>query len=138
LPYICYNEDRKLLSRKELAMAGTTRVRKEKKFGLEEHRDLLCKNCKNRITSPDKTVTVDGEHVHTFTNPEGVTYRIGCYASAGGCIITGLPTFEDTWFEEFCWDFALCSSCFTHLGWYYLGESESFFGLTLDRLTTKR
>jgi hypothetical protein len=52
----------------------------------------------------------------------------------------GEPTAEHSWFKDFTWSFTICSNCLVHLGWFYLGGSESFFGLIVDRLvdaTTK-
>jgi hypothetical protein len=110
------------------------RIRTEKKFGLEEERSILCANCGNTITTPQSIITVDGHHTHRFTNPAGVTYEIGCFSSADGCIILGDPALVHTWFEDFSWCFSNCSSCFMHLGWYYKRENESFFGLILAHL----
>lgn len=116
-------------------MSNAAKVKKEKKFGLDKHRHVLCRNCMSTITSPDTIVTVDGEHIHAFINPAGIKYTIACYSSALGCITHGILTLENTWFDGFSWNFALCSQCLIHLGWFYHSQSEHFFGLILDRLT---
>jgi hypothetical protein len=110
------------------------RIKKEKQFGLKKDHVILCRQCGNKVTSPDCIIAVDGSHQHTFTNPAGVVYDIGCFSFADGCFIHGEPTFEHTWFEGFCWNFSLCSHCFSHLGWFFNGGEESFFGLIVDRL----
>lgn len=110
------------------------RIKSEKRFGLKEGQVILCKNCKNIVTFPAHNITVNGEYIHKFTNPEGVTYQISCFSSANGCIIHGIPTMDHTWFDGFSWSLSLCSNCFTHLGWYYKCKDQSFFGLILDRL----
>ncbi len=110
------------------------RIKTEKKFGLEEERSILCANCGNTITHPQSIITVDGHHTYSFTNPAGITYEIGCFSSADGCIVHDEPTLDHTWFEGFSWSFCICSSCLTHLGWFYQSGNENFFGLILDRL----
>ncbi len=110
------------------------RIKFEKKFGLEERHFVLCRYCGNRITTMEHIISVDGQHTHTFTNQQGITYEVGCFSSAIGCVIYGNPTLELTWFDDFCWSLALCSSCLFHMGWHYKSEEESFFGLILDRL----
>jgi len=110
------------------------RIKIEKRFGLKEGQLVLCKNCRNMITLPVHNITVNGEYIHEFTNPAGATYRISCFRSASGCIVHGMPVMDHTWFEGFSWSFSLCSNCFTHLGWYYKSDNQSFFGLILDRL----
>lgn len=111
------------------------RIKTEKKFGLREEQYILCKQCSTVITSPEYMISVNDFHRHTFFNPAGITYQIGCFSSAGGCIVHGTPTLEHTWFAGFRWNFALCSGCLSHLGWYYQNGSESFFGLILDLLS---
>jgi|Deesub1362A_J573_1020465.scaffolds.fasta_scaffold00169_42 hypothetical protein len=112
------------------------RIKVEKRFGLKEGQAVLCKTCKNIITLPAHNITVNGEYIHEFTNPEGVTYRISCFSSASGCMVHGIPVMDHTWFEGFSWSISLCSNCFTHLGWYYKSDDQSFFGLIVDRLLT--
>ncbi len=79
-------------------------------------------------------ITIQGQHSHTFTNPAGILYTIGCFSKADGCIVHGMPTTEFTWFEGFRWSIALCGGCLIHLGWFYQSGSEAFFGMILDRL----
>ena len=109
-------------------------IKTEKKFGLGEDHFIVCRNCGNRITTPERIISVNGEHTHTFTNPEGFTYDIGCFSVAEGCDVYGEPTREHTWFHGFTWRFCVCSGCLMHLGWNYEREGESFFGLILDLL----
>lgn len=109
------------------------RIKSEKKFGLEKH-SILCANCGHEITTPEHVITVDGDHIHRFTNPAGITYQVGCFSSADGCLVQGSPTLEHTWFEGFSWSFSTCSNCLFHLGWYYESKHETFFGLIIDHL----
>ena len=100
----------------------------------KEKSEILCRVCKNKISSLDEMVSIDGHHRHTFTNPLGIVYEIGCFSAANGCMVLGSPTLEHTWFPGFSWNFALCSQCFSHLGWYYQSAGKSFFGLILKNL----
>jgi hypothetical protein len=111
------------------------RIKAEKKFGLRNKHVILCSNCGNSITLPEYTVSVNGEHIHTFTNPEGFSYEIGCFSDAQGCIVDSDPVMEHTWFKGFTWRLSLCSSCLVHMGWCYERGSERFFGLIIDRLS---
>ncbi|QTA79743.1 CULT domain-containing protein [Desulfonema limicola] len=103
-------------------------------------RAILCRQCKNKITSSSNRIEKNGSHKHIFNNPGGYIFEIGCFGAAPGCVNQGPPTLEFSWFAGFNWRFSLCSSCHIHLGWVYqsvggqsLGSS-SFFGLILDKL----
>jgi hypothetical protein len=96
---------------------------------------ILCRTCANRITSPEEMVKQSNRHVHTFRNPAGISYTIGCFKKAPGCLSLGESTDEFTWFPGFLWNYAVCSRCFSHLGWFYQTPGgDSFFGLILNQL----
>lgn len=77
----------------------------------------------------------EGEHVHTFTNPDGLVFRIGCFHKAYGAEPEGAPTLDWTWFPGYAWQAEHCSSCATHLGWKYRkSATDVFHGLILDQL----
>lgn len=105
--------------------------------GTEEGKEpcIICRFCSHVITTPDTMMDIDGGHCHTFTNPLGVTYSIGCFSAAKGCVNTGDPTLEFTWFPGFAWEYALCGNCRSHLGWYYRSGESGFYGLILNNLT---
>ncbi|RJR19002.1 MAG: hypothetical protein C4581_05600 [Nitrospiraceae bacterium] len=109
-------------------------IKSEKKFGLSEDHFIVCRNCGNRITTPESIISVNGEHTYSFTNPEGFTFEIGCFSAADGCYVYGEPAMEHTWFNGFKWNFSVCSSCLIHLGWHYERGEEHFFGLVLGLL----
>ncbi|CAN2040732.1 CULT domain-containing protein [Candidatus Magnetomoraceae bacterium gMMP-15] len=101
----------------------------------KEKNQILCKICKNKITLHDNIIEINGSHKHIFTNPAGIIFQIGCFSMADGCIQHGLSTTEHTWFAGFSWRFAFCSSCHSHLGWFYHSKgTESFYGLILNYL----
>lgn len=98
---------------------------------------LLCAACAHPITSARARREVGGAHAHTFMNPAGLVFHIGCFAEAPGCTELGAPSTEWSWFPGAAWRIALCASCRTHVGWSFesgAAESGRFWGLILDRL----
>jgi len=113
------------------------RNRLEEQDEEEEEKEnlILCRNCRNRITSADNGIFIDGLHRHVFSNPYGIVFEIGCFGSAEGCLNRGMSTTEFSWFEGFSWRYAICSRCHVHLGWYFQSRgTESFYGLILNNL----
>ena len=105
----------------------------EKESDKEEY--ILCRQCRQVITSSAERIEVQGSHQHTFANPHGIVYQIGCFRSVMGCRYGGPATKEWSWFIGFSWRIAVCSMCLTHLGWLFTTNgSASFNGLILDRL----
>ncbi len=102
---------------------------------IEEEHVIVCRACGHGITTVERMRSMCGQHAHTFTNPGGIVYRVGCFWRADGCTVHGTPTLEFTWFDGFAWAVALCANCLIHLGWFYRNEEEGFFGLILDRLS---
>lgn len=99
------------------------------------HEDLRCKACKHKITTHTETINVSGAHQHTFANPNGIVFEIGCFKIAPGCRHTGPFTPEFSWFPGYSWQISVCGSCLTHLGWRFVSaENDFFYGLILDRL----
>ena len=94
---------------------------------------LLCAACANPVTGRDLRVEESGAHQHTFTNPAGFTFTIGCFSDAPGCAQSGVYTYEWSWFAGHEWRYAHCRQCQAHLGWHFRGV-DHFFGLILDRL----
>lgn len=100
---------------------------------------LFCRRCGHRVTGGRWRSSVGGDHEHTFFNPAGQVFRIGCFREAPGAKPVGPPSDEFTWFRGYRWRMAFCTACATQLGWFYAGEGPppAFFGLILERLTTK-
>ena len=101
----------------------------------KEHR-LFCATCRYPVTHQNQRISMQGGHEHRFTNPLGITYSIGCFREAPGCMTMGEPTMEYTWFKGFLWRIALCAHCHAHLGWHFQAEGEYFHGLIINRLTS--
>jgi hypothetical protein len=102
----------------------------------EEEKYIRCFDCGNPITHPSERISIDGSHAHTFANPSGIIYEIGCFRSVGGCGYIGPATDEFSWFKGYSWKVAYCGKCLKHLGWLFISPaSDPFHGLILDRLT---
>lgn len=97
-------------------------------------RALGCAFCRRPITSSAAAIEVSGAHEHSFTNPAGITFRIGCFADAAGLTRAGPSTLEWTWFPGYAWQVELCAGCREQLGWFYRSPHGRFHGLILDNL----
>jgi len=95
---------------------------------------LACAGCLQAITTAAARTAVGGAHEHTFTNPAGFQFHIGCFARAAGCRAIGEPSTYWTWFAGYSWQVEHCSACGEHLGWLFRGQGHVFHGLVLDRL----
>lgn len=104
------------------------------RLGDDEERVLVCRACRAPVSRADFAIAMDGAHQHTFFNPAGVTYEIGCFSAAPGCAQVGPPTAEFAWFAGYRWCYALCRSCDVLLGWYFTGRGNGFWGLIVNRL----
>lgn len=79
-------------------------------------------------------MAIGGAHAHTFTNPHGLRFHIGCFSSATGCVVSSDPTTDWTWFPGYAWQVENCSSCGEFLGWRFRAPADEFHGFILDRL----
>ena len=97
--------------------------------------DVQCASCRWPISSVDARIEMSGRHDHHFVNPLGYEFHIGCFDEALGCAISGNAAAADSWFPQFRWQYASCSRCAKHLGWYFQSsEGIHFYGLILDRI----
>ena len=96
---------------------------------------LLCKVCTAPITSQQQAVSINGQHEHAFFNPTGIAFEIRCFQQAAGCLVQAEPCAEFSWFSDYYWQYASCSNCLTHLGWFFTGkEKDAFFALIANRI----
>ena len=99
---------------------------------------VRCRQCLNIITHPDERMAVQGSHQHTFANPHGIVFEIGCFKTAKGCGYAGPSSDEFSWFPGYWWRIAVYLRCSMHLGWLFDSpDSDSFHGLILDRILTR-
>lgn len=107
----------------------------EKHLDPEDSKPYFCKFCGNLVTFRGYEISVQASHEHLFTNPDDVSFQIGCFKEAEGCIPIGTPLDDWTWFAGYQWQVALCVNCMNHLGWRYSGDlGNSFYGLIMNRL----
>ena len=101
----------------------------------EEEEYILCRQCHQAISRPADRIMMQGSHRHTFANPHGIVFEIGCFRSVTGCGYAGAASDDFSWFAGYSWRVCLCALCLTHLGWMFsrMG-SDVFHGLILDRL----
>jgi len=101
----------------------------------EEEEYILCRQCRQAIAKPAERIAMQGSHRHTFANPHGVVFEIGCFRSVKGCGYAGAASDEFSWFAGYSWRVCFCSMCLTHLGWMFIQKGgDIFHGLILDRL----
>ncbi|MFN7976414.1 MAG: cereblon family protein [Acidobacteriota bacterium] len=124
-----------MISTPIVALLRAPRSRDDAALAPEHQRSLLCRACREPVTSHGERAAIAGSHVHDEVNPSGFRFRIGCFQHAPGAIAIGVPTLEHTWFAGYAWSYALCRGCREHLGWLFENTAlPPFFGLVLDRL----
>jgi len=101
-------------------------------------RYLLCGLCGHRITHTGEGIGVGGSHRHTFANPCGHVFRIGCFRTAPGCRPASTETTDFSWFTGYAWRIQVCANCFSHMGWEFRSEGHGFHGLILERIVEER
>lgn len=96
---------------------------------------LRCSQCTILITQNKFRIAMNGQHEHSFFNPQGIVFQIGCFSNASGLRTCSPPSGEFSWFPPFQWQVVQCSNCTAHLGWYFQNaEQYGFWGLILNRL----
>lgn len=96
---------------------------------------IYCRSCGNAITARDQKIQVNGSHAHTFFNPAGIVFELGCFRLAPGCLTAGKPSPEFTWFPGYVWRVVMCRRCKVHLGWVFAMGEHTFHGLILTKLS---
>jgi peptide methionine sulfoxide reductase MsrB len=95
---------------------------------------LRCAACEHRITEHAYRIERGGAHEHTFVNPAGHAFRIGCFVAAPGCAHVGAPSEAFSWFPGWRWQIAVCGRCGAHVGWIFRIAGEQFHALILAAL----
>ena len=109
-------------------------TKNSKKKDPEEKKTILCRECLNIITEPEEKIIINGSHTHSFANPHGLVFQIGCFGAAKGCVFDGFFSDEFTWFKGYSWKVAVCKKCGSHMGWKFNSPASGFAGLILDNL----
>lgn len=96
-------------------------------------KDLTCSECKHPVTKVSERVEVFGRHDHSFRNL-GYLVQLGCFRDAPGCLGVQGISHGYSWFRGYAWQIQVCRNCYTQLGWKYMSEDESFYGLIFNTL----
>lgn len=112
-------------------------VEEETDFLQRQDEAIFCASCGEEITRTKHTISRDGGFEHSFANPAGILYRIGCFAEAPGVGGVGPESDEFPWFAGYTWQVVICRGCSTHLGWRFWSPEDEFWGLILQQLSTK-
>ena len=118
-------------------MLDATRERETKRdagAGDGEGTRLVCAACGHAVARTSARREVSGAHEHTFVNPHGHVFHIGCFSPVTGATAIGVPSHQFSWFPGYTWRVALCVGCGVHLGWRF-GNGGGFWGLIVDRLS---
>jgi hypothetical protein len=111
----------------------------EKRLSIFEDEDnmrreqLVCAKCRHLITTVAEKVEVRGRHDHAFVL-YGDIIQLGCYRKAPGSIGVERISNGYSWFRGYSWQIQVCEACFTQLGWKYMSQDDSFYGLMFKML----
>jgi hypothetical protein len=95
---------------------------------------LLCTACGHPATGVAEKTEIFGRHDHAFRYYNEVV-QLGCYRNADGCIGVDRISHGYSWFRGYAWQIQLCKNCSTQLGWKYMTDDDSFYGLVFDSLS---
>jgi hypothetical protein len=128
---------RKLLDKQGLPVVKRNLSSEKQKEEADPMQVLVCRQCRKRIADETWRISVDGGHRHSFANPHGLVYEIGCFESAVGCMGVGPTSNEFAWFKGYSWQVVICAGCLVHLGWFFQSAGQRhFYGLIFDRLVS--
>jgi len=138
-PSICYKYEKlplcfKLRPEKPDRGAPAREIQENLEQKEEMVQAVRCRVCRYIITSEPEQISINGAHQHVFANPHGLVFETACYQRAMGCVVTGSPSNEFSWFSGYLWQIALCGGCLNHLGWRFTSGTNIFFCLICDQL----
>ncbi len=115
-----------------------TDVQSETQTQEQEEPVITCRSCNVVVTKPEFQIEIDQRFSHTFANPSGHVFEIGCFSKAVGCVRGSAPSDEFSWFSGYVWTVGVCRNCQAQLGWVFSSAKDAapnlFFGLILDQL----
>ena len=103
----------------------------------ERERWVVCNACGGLVADGRAKTVVGGAFAHSFINPAGMIFRVGCFAEAPGARATGEASEHWSWFAGFKWQAGLCVACGRHLGWFFTGGERGFVALILDAVSER-
>ncbi|MFZ7112254.1 MAG: cereblon family protein [Desulfatiglandales bacterium] len=98
---------------------------------------LVCASCGHFVTKVAEKIEVRGRHNHDFPYYGGVV-RLGCYRNAPGCVGIDRISSGYSWFRGYSWQIQLCRHCYIQLGWKYMSDEDSFYGLVFKNLREEK
>lgn len=137
---LVWNQDSTLNFLREMAPAAgsNTAETSEPEKDEADRGGIFCRRCGWRITEESSRITVNGLHHHTFFNPAGLLFELGCFRYAPGCLVHGEASGDFSWFAGYLWRVALCGQCSAHLGWRFENQQSTFFSLIIPHLIADR
>lgn len=94
---------------------------------------LLCAACGHPVTNLSEKIKIHGRHDHGFRYYSDIVH-LGCFRNAQGCIGVQRISNGYSWFRGYSWQIQLCRNCNIQLGWKYMSEDHSFYGLVFKTL----
>jgi len=98
-----------------------------------KQRNLCCATCGHPVTRVLEKITNRGMHEWAFPLYNEII-QLGCYRNAKGCVGVQQVSHGYSWFRGYAWQIQVCGNCYTQLGWKYISEDESFYGLIFNTL----
>ena len=106
---------------------------KDEDRGRTGKKNLVCASCRHLVTKVSEKIDVRGRHDHSFHNL-GYPVKLGCFRNAQGCTGVERVSHGYSWFPGYAWQIQLCESCYIQLGWKYMTQYDSFYGLIFGTL----
>ena len=123
------------LNRPDPVVFNSPKSRDKRERETSPSQNIICRVCLAEVTTKRDQFTKNSREEHCFFNPHGIAFVVKCFKKAHGCTVIGDPSPEFSWFEGYLWNFALCTGCGEHLGWFFQNyEGSSFFGLIPSKL----
>jgi len=101
--------------------------------GKAGQKNLVCASCRHLVTKVSEKIDVRGRHDHSFGNL-GYLVKLGCFRNARGCTGVERVSHGYSWFPGYAWQIQVCENCFSQLGWKYMTQYDSFYGLIFGTL----
>ena len=104
---------------------------------------FLCKRCRNKISIYNDIFAVSKGAVNVnYCNPAGYIHETLTVKKTfeSAVKLVEKPSIEFSWFPGYSWQIAICSQCYTHVGWKFAAVNNrnltprTFFGLSCKSL----